>query len=276
MALITPDVVYPAILAGKRNGELPTTILISTPGINGGPTVRLVPTATRCWRALAGSALDDGVVLQATSYGDSYRWLSLQVSVFTSRYQVEPTGNGYKWWDSDGSGTPERWYKKDGVATAAVPGTSNHGWGVTVDIANASGTRLRWLELNAPRFGWAWETVPEEPWHIRNFTGDRIPAAVLEFEENTMGVWEDPNSSQNKFLQELVKTSRAAFVAGAPTFDGSPYLGNPQSVWLVEQLNAIAANNGGTVVLTDEQLDALADKVATRLQGLTFLANPGT
>lgn len=202
MTLVVLPVKPPAVLAGQSNGKLATSILVSMAGLNGGPTVRLVSTAARCWRALAGTASAAGIVLQATSVADSYRTYQQQVTTFTARYQVDPTTNGYKWWDSDSSGTPERWYKKDNVATAAVPGTSNHGWGLAVDVANASGARLRWLEANAVRFGWSWETVPEEPWHIRNVTGDAIPAAVIAYEEDQMSVWDErlPNPAVNNRL----------------------------------------------------------------------------
>jgi len=57
----------PAILDGQRNGELDPSILWATPGRNGGPLVRLVPTAARCWRAMAGTAAAIGLVLQTTS-----------------------------------------------------------------------------------------------------------------------------------------------------------------------------------------------------------------
>lgn len=58
---------------------------------------------------------------------------------------------------------------------AAVPGTSNHGWGVAVDLCGGIqdyGTgAYSWMKANAPRFGWvhpAWAepgSSREEPWH---------------------------------------------------------------------------------------------------------------
>jgi hypothetical protein len=60
-------------------------------------------------------------------------------------------------------------------ALAAVPGTSNHGWGLAVDLcggAQSFGTpQYTWLAANAPALGWvnpAWAhpgTGREEPWH---------------------------------------------------------------------------------------------------------------
>jgi len=183
MALVILPVNRPAILNGQQNGKLPLSILDPTAGLAGGPTVRLVPTAARCWRAMTAKATADGITLQATSSADSYRTYQQQVNMFTSRYQLEPTNNGYQLWDSDGNGVRERWYKKDDVDTAAVPGDSNHGWALAIDVANASGARLEWLDVHAVAYGFSWETLPSEPWHIRNVTGDNIPPAVLAYEQ---------------------------------------------------------------------------------------------
>lgn len=61
-------------------------------------------------------------------------------------------------------------------ALAAVPGTSNHGWGLAVDLCGgveSFGTpQYRWLAANAPAFGWVnpgWARQGggrEEPWHF--------------------------------------------------------------------------------------------------------------
>ncbi|PPK64196.1 D-alanyl-D-alanine carboxypeptidase family protein [Actinokineospora auranticolor] len=60
-------------------------------------------------------------------------------------------------------------------ALAAVPGTSNHGWGLAVDLCGgvqSHGTaEYAWMIANAPRFGWSnppWARPGagrEEPWH---------------------------------------------------------------------------------------------------------------
>jgi hypothetical protein len=51
----------------------------------------------------------------------------------------------------------------NGSGGAAVPGTSNHGWGLSVDLGlNAKSTR--WMGANASRFGF-FNDVPGEPWH---------------------------------------------------------------------------------------------------------------
>jgi LAS superfamily LD-carboxypeptidase LdcB len=56
---------------------------------------------------------------------------------------------------------------------AAVPGTSNHGWGLAVDLGcgvqSSRSAQYRWMIANAGRFGWvhpSWAFHdPFEPWH---------------------------------------------------------------------------------------------------------------
>lgn len=59
---------------------------------------------------------------------------------------------------------------------AATPGTSQHGWGLAVDlcdgIESGSGSRYQWMRSNAPSYGWdnpTWARIggsgPDEPWH---------------------------------------------------------------------------------------------------------------
>lgn len=68
--------------------------------------------------------------------------------------------------------TQERYYDNppSGAGTAARPGTSNHGWGLAVDL-KLRGRQYAWMLANAPRFGWVnplWARDGrgiEEPWH---------------------------------------------------------------------------------------------------------------
>lgn len=64
------------------------------------------------------------------------------------------------------------WRTKPGLA--ARPGTSNHGWGLALDLCdgvNRDGTATHeWMETNGPRFGWVWPDWARgakfEPWHF--------------------------------------------------------------------------------------------------------------
>ncbi len=64
---------------------------------------------------------------------------------------------------------------------AATPGTSNHGWGLAVDLCASvtnNSAAIGWLSENGPTYGWAnpaWAAAggsgPREPWHWEYFPG---------------------------------------------------------------------------------------------------------
>jgi zinc D-Ala-D-Ala carboxypeptidase len=68
---------------------------------------------------------------------------------------------------------------------AARPGTSEHGWGLAVDLCDgveggASSPTYQWLNENAPFYGWqnpTWARSggagPFEPWHWEYFPGEK-------------------------------------------------------------------------------------------------------
>jgi peptidoglycan hydrolase-like protein with peptidoglycan-binding domain len=50
---------------------------------------------------------------------------------------------------------------------------------LAVDVHSASEPkRLNWLIANVKEFGFSWEVVPSEPWHLRYVSGDNAPASV--------------------------------------------------------------------------------------------------
>ncbi|MEV0954205.1 M15 family metallopeptidase [Promicromonospora sp. NPDC050249] len=80
---------------------------------------------------------------------------------------------------------------------AAVPGTSNHGWGLAVDLSNpiAGGASAEyvWLRVHGPAFGWdnpSWArpggTKPE-PWHFEFFAAGAVPDRAIE--PSDVGTW---------------------------------------------------------------------------------------
>jgi hypothetical protein len=180
----------PADLAVQSNGRLPDGLLTSVDG--GG---RLHHLAARAWSALVADAWASVGLPLTYTYGGTYRPYSAQETLFMSRYSPSGTGGGCKTWNG------VRWCKKSAnLATAAVPGTSNHGWGLAIDSAwdkdlsdglgpdDAVGITSHpgwsWLLANAERFGFSWE-LQSEPWHLRYVAGDAVPAAVLAFEQPT-------------------------------------------------------------------------------------------
>lgn len=163
-------------LKGRKPSQVSDSMLRK---VSGGGKLELC--AADAWDALVAAAKTDGIKLAPTSAGDQFRSISQQLAGFMQRYQQIPipkavtrTYNGAKW------------YLKAGFAPLAAPNDdpkncSKHMLGIAVDVANANGKTLEWMFNNIARFGWSWEVLPDEPWHIRYVAGDEIPAAVLEF-----------------------------------------------------------------------------------------------
>jgi hypothetical protein len=146
---------------------------------------RLAEPAARAAKAMVTAAAKDGVALGAS---DSYRPYAVQEREFKSRYSSKPiAGRKTKTWNG------VTYWQKPKTAMAATPGTSNHGWGVALDLAQGDGNpadpkslwlnakSLNWLAKNGPTFGF-WNSVKSEAWHWAYFPGDDIPPAVLEME----------------------------------------------------------------------------------------------
>lgn len=162
-------VVLPKDLKGIEPGKLPANLLKAVPG--GG---KMHWIAACAWTAMVEKAKAEGVELKPTSSGDTYRDYETQKKGFLTRYQLEKV---------DGTSTKtfegKTWYLKKGMAMLATPGKSQHNLGLAVDVHSASEPkRLNWLIANVKEFGFSWEVVPSEPWHLRYVSGDNAPASV--------------------------------------------------------------------------------------------------
>lgn len=189
----------PSTLQGQTNGKLDAKFLAETKEVKG---VLLELTAARSFDALFSAAKAAGFTPKAWG---GYRSYDRQLNLFLQRYRecseteyyLMPSEHRKYWADAVtlGYGSPW-WIKKKGPsgnlpATAATPGTSNHGWGLAVDIAeqldadpdyeSISGRFVDWLVVNASRFGISAE-LQSEPWHWRYVAGDNIPQETLQYE----------------------------------------------------------------------------------------------
>jgi len=142
---------YGRSTAGYANGRIPTSALCP---LDFAPGHML-----RCDAAEQLSALSTayekefGVAIPMT---DSYRSLELQIRVKAT-----------KGW------------------LAATPGTSNHGWGIAVDlgypISTFTSAEHAWMRVHAPDYGWdnpSWARSTgskPEPWHFEFFAAGPIP-----------------------------------------------------------------------------------------------------
>lgn len=233
MAYPVRTVTAPAVLQGKQNGKFPDSALVNTPGQAGGVVVRLVEPAARAWKALCATALAAGHVLKAVGPADSYRPYSVQERIFLQRYTTERLANRpTKKWNG------QVWYQKPGTAIAAVPGTSNHGFGLAVDTGEERDSdaaaesldqpTLAWLIANEEKFGWSHE-LQSEPWHLRYFAGDQIPRAVLDFEAHRPT--SDPEDDMPAYPYRLFKVTD-----GQDAKDGKVYAVGPNYFrWITEE-----------------------------------------
>ena len=165
MRLPVKPVVMPRDLRKAANGTLPSSLLKPVPG------AKMHHLAAKAFNAMVVAAKRDGIALKATSAADGYRLLAIQERAFLSRYDNTMRASKPRLYRG------KRWWLKPGNAAAAVPGTSNHGWGLAIDVASIDQKKLEWLLKNVARFGFSWE-LQNEPWHLRYVAGDSIPTAL--------------------------------------------------------------------------------------------------
>lgn len=173
-------IVKPTNIRGFDNGQIPKAALQEC-GLGSG--LLLAQPAARAFKALIAFYKTHPDALEITATG-CYRSYNDQVRLFRERFSetripgaVVKTFNGKRYW------------LKKGVAQAATPGRSNHGWGLAVDLAlYRKGTKqpvtpqlVKLLISNAHQFGFCAE-LDNEPWHWVYFAGNTIPEKVLDFE----------------------------------------------------------------------------------------------
>ena len=130
-AKLTADGV-PVDLVKYGNGKIPASALQP---LGRGPH-RLWAPAAQAFTALTQAAARDGVSIGVT---DSYRSYGEQVDLARRKGL----------------------YSQGGLA--AKPGTSEHGWGLSLDL-DLDAKAQTWLRRHAGEYGFA-ENVPREPWH---------------------------------------------------------------------------------------------------------------
>lgn len=199
MKLPIRPVTMPTALRHTLNGKLLSKDLTTVPGLAGGADIRLIAPAARAYAAMQAAASTAGHTFKIGSANSAYRPHSDQERIFRDRYYIHILGT--RRWQG------KRWRKRPGVAAAAVPGTSNHGWALAVDLGSEldgddgtesiSNAAVAWLVGNAHLYGFSAE-LQSEPWHWFYYAGDATPAAVLLYEqvteEDTMILLHDTDS----------------------------------------------------------------------------------
>lgn len=167
------------------NGLVPTSALRA---VDTGQYLRKA--AARDWFAMATAAALAGITLTVTS---TNRTNAEQVTVFNRNYTTTPNGsNDVRLWPGHGV-----YYRRIGsqYVSAAVPGTSNHGLAIAIDIGGVAfgygatpTAAYTWLKKNEAKYGYlhpAWaETQRDfEPWHHEHASltrkSKRLPTQYL-------------------------------------------------------------------------------------------------
>ena len=174
------DISWCEHLKGKKPSQITPDMVVAVSA--GG---KLEKCAAAAFEEMATAAKADGIILKATSAGDTLRSIAQQTAGFIQRYQEAPiAGASTKTWNG------KKYYLKPGMAMLATPYDdpanakargSRHLYGIAIDIAGTNGNSptLKWLLANEVRFGFSHEVLGDangkgaESWHIR-YTGVRV------------------------------------------------------------------------------------------------------
>lgn len=199
-----------------QNG-VPTGVLMPTVAGSSGARLRF-GSASR-WAAIRNEVhARFGWWPEVTSAGDGFRDLARQRTLFLRNYTTTNTGHGPRklyegsWW----------WRKTAGTPSAATPGTSNHGYGTTVDVVGLGGlndfttTRYRQFAEVAARHGFSNAEGRRigEPWHWSDTLDPDVASGI------TPPTTEEPEMSltdeQNGVLHEIHAMLAAGGAIGIP------------------------------------------------------------
>ena len=145
-----------------KNGQLPPDKLVAIANQakykgdirSDGGQIRLYPRAATALNKLLAAATAGKVDLKINS---AYRTVPDQKKTFQSNC-------------TNSADSMQRCIPKPGEGPAAIPGTSNHGFGLAVDFANSGKKRMNtsmpeyaWLAFNAAQYGF--KRIASEAWH---------------------------------------------------------------------------------------------------------------
>lgn len=121
----------------QENGKIPFERMVNVGGDN-----YLRPSAARAYKAMKRAAKKDGVTITLSS----------------------ESGSGYRDYDTQVRLRAEK------PTLAAVPGTSNHGWGMAIDVGPVDARQ--WIAKHGAKFGY--HVLPSESWHFDFKPDDRM------------------------------------------------------------------------------------------------------
>ena len=147
--------------------------------------------AADAFNAMYDAALAAGHKLR--NIGD-YRPFDGQLSMFMDRYSDKQTGRKP---EITRTYQGKKWYLKKGKSPSGTPGTSNHGFGLAIDLAIDNKGKIQaiggtkayaWMCENAPSYGFYLQGAPTRPdgkanpeyeaWHWQYCLGDGVAPAM--------------------------------------------------------------------------------------------------
>jgi D-alanyl-D-alanine carboxypeptidase len=169
----------PVVVNGRRVGVERNGVFTSanTDAIPGG---RLWPEAALTWNAMRATAIRNGIPAS----------------------EFMPRGPN----SSARTLAAQRWFWTHQPPPAAYPGTSNHGWGIAVDVKTRRAAA--WLMRKAHRFGWSHDEGARvgEWWHFRYVGVSRL---VLRRLRRELRRWEDYSDAELRWIGEYDRLLRA-------------------------------------------------------------------
>lgn len=190
--MLIPSVNKTALISGEQlNGRLSLDLLVK---IQGEPGL-LEKNAGNAYLKMKQDALSDGVSITFNSIISGYRPLGKPGDLklrnkgnkkhFTQWSQREDYNeclfdNG---WNQNSTNEQKKKAEKLCARDFAMPtfdnyGTSNHGWGRSVDIGSKGAPKLeaqKWIRENGWKYGWYWGEQPDEEWHFTWVLTGNIP-----------------------------------------------------------------------------------------------------
>lgn len=237
------------------NGALPDELLVAAAGSPDGGRLRS-GTASR-WDAVRADVTARYGWTPAPIAGGTYRPLEQQTAIFLARYTPAATGGGPFGDVRVYAGVR---YVRTSGAPAAVPGTSNHGWGTAVDVdglTSFTSSAYQQLEAIATAHGF---TNTEgraigEPWHwVDQADPDNPPAPTPEdtVSWNQMMPNGDHNPDGSDILEPAWTLLHDARVMAGQALAAIAAL--PAAVWSKQ------IDNGGTAEARLAAVQALAEQ----------------
>lgn len=273
---INNTVVRPSTSKDYENGKFPASALVQVPNVM--TKCLMDRTAARAFEAMFALAIKmiGHIVKDVGDFRDFQEQITLFVDkgpntpgryipVTKTKYDSIPAEHRKIWSQAGLYGyNSVYWiknYAKFGYwpATAATPGTSNHGFGLALDVAEEydndpapdpiTEVFVGWLCVYAPKFG-IYASLKSEKWHWQYIRGDNIPQAVLDYESDNGNGDED---------MELISREKRLFDSRPVT----PFTGNPLTPNQVLKLD-VPDHQGATAAI----INITADKT----QGGGFLS----